>query len=253
MKTKFSKKIITYVLLTFLYVIIYLFIYKYIGISTVIWTFVFLIFLNVIKKNRLIQSQYDEIKIANNILKIQINELTKIKNKLEHLSSVDELTGLNNRRSFDKHFVEFWTKAVVNSQYLSIIFIDIDFFKQYNDVYGHLEGDKCLKNVGREISQHTAKDAFSARFGGEEFIIIIDNKTLEETLIVAEHLRTSIESLKIELSTITLPYLTVSIGVSTVIANNSIKSTKLIEMADNALYRAKLNGRNRTESNPPCC
>jgi len=223
--------------------------------------------MNLIKKNSMIQSQYDEIEISNNILKNhidtlegqivfnkeKINELTKIKNQLEHLSSVDELTGLNNRRSFDKHFIEFWTKAVVNSQTLSIIFIDIDFFKQFNDVYGHLEGDKCLKNVGGEISQHTAKDAFSARFGGEEFIIILDDKTLEETLLVAEHIRTSIESLKIELITATSPYLTVSIGVSTVIANDSINSTKLIEMADNALYRAKRNGRNRTESNPPCC
>ena len=123
----------------------------------------------------------------------------EVKNKLEHISIIDYLTGLNNRRSFDKHFIELWSRAVANSQYFSVIFIDIDFFKQFNDLYGHLEGDKCLKTVAQKISQYTTKEDFSARFGGEEFIIVITNKILEETLLVAEYLRTSIEALKIDL------------------------------------------------------
>ena len=211
---------------------------------------------NVINKNRTIQRQCDEIIIADNTIKNQLKineekmiELIRLKDKLVQLSNIDELTGLNNRRSFNEHLIEFWNIAVSNLQYLSIIFIDIDFFKEFNDAYGHIEGDKCLKVVADKIFEDTAKVNFSARYGGEEFIIIIANKSLEEILLVAEHLRTSIESLKIKHRTSSVsPHLTISIGVSTVIAHKSINSTQLVEMADNALYRAKRNGRNRTES-----
>ena len=217
-----------------------------------------LVISNIIKKNRTIKKQFNEIKTANDTIKTQfklleekMNELTKLKNELMQLSRIDELTGLNNRRSFNEHFIEFWTRAVANSQYLSIIFLDIDFFKGFNDSYGHMEGDKCLKNVANKISKETSKIDFSARYGGEEFIIIIADKTLEIILLVAEHLRASIESLKIKHRTSTVsPYITVSIGVSTVLALESINRTQLVEMADNALYRAKRNGRNCTESMP---
>ena len=83
----------------------------------------------------------------------------------------------------------------------SVIFIDIDFFKQFNDLYGHIEGDKCLKTVTPKISQYITKKDFSARVGEEEFIIVITNKILEKTLLVAEYLRTSIQALKIDLRT----------------------------------------------------
>jgi len=174
----------------------------------------------------------------------QINEVNK---KLELLSRLDGLTGIANRRCMDDFFKREWRLAIRNKSSLSFVIIDIDFFKLYNDNYGHPVGDDCLKKVAKQLEETLKRPSdFIARYGGEEFALILPNTT--DAIEIAENCRKSIKNLNIPHNYSSVAQVvTVSTGVCTVTPSKSLLPRTLIETADKALYLAKDNGRNRVE------
>lgn len=174
-------------------------------------------------------------------------QLEKANQELSLLSSVDGLTGIANRRHFDQILEKLWLKAIRNKEPMAIILCDIDFFKAYNDTYGHLQGDECLKQVATSLKSSLKRpEDFVARYGGEEFVVILPNTDVEGALTVAETLRADLESLEIphRLSSIT-PKVTISLGIAIGYADPTYQPKALVEAADTALYQAKQEGRNR--------
>jgi len=166
--------------------------------------------------------------------------------KLRTLSTQDGLTGINNRRRFDEALYDEWYRATRLSTPLSLIICDIDKFKEYNDTYGHLEGDKCLTRIAHliEDSARRAGD-MAARFGGEEFVIILPDTESSNAQDIAEQLRSAILDLEIPHETSSVAnIITVSFGVFTTLPEKDIPPETMIEFADKALYQAKGQGRN---------
>ena len=178
-----------------------------------------------------------------------ITEQKDIEEKLKDMSYIDGLTEIHNRRYFDETIVREWGSAIINSEPISLLILDIDYFKKYNDKYGHLKGDECLKFVASSINKLMLRGSdFVARYGGEEFVIISNNTNESGALAIAERVRANIEVLNIEnINSKVKTNLTISIGVATIIPNDAINFKKLIANADEALYKAKKNGRNRCE------
>ncbi len=171
--------------------------------------------------------------------------LDKMHLNLRQLSYLDELTNIPNRRSLNYYIESKYLNKSKSGAYISVIMIDIDFFKQFNDRYGHVEGDKVLVEVAEQISLSAADtDNFAARIGGEEFIYIVDNLSLEETMEIAEELRKSVMDLEIPHESSMNGFLTISLGISSVELVSENDVFKCIEDADKALYKAKESGRN---------
>lgn len=167
--------------------------------------------------------------------------------QLIEISNTDGLTGVRNRRYFDTKLYEEIQRAKRNRYPLSLLLIDIDFFKNINDQHGHQAGDDCLVRIAEilETSVHRVSDTI-ARYGGEEFAVIVSN-TPSNSIQVAEKIRVTIQNSQIEINDQIIP-VTVSIGVGTLEnENEKIDESKLINSADEALYRAKELGRNRVE------
>lgn len=181
--------------------------------------------------------------------KAREKQLVDLNARLLKLSSVDGLTGIANRRYFDEVLKREWRRAKRDHQSISIGLFDIDFFKNYNDTYGHLSGDDCLRKVAATIS-HTLKRPgdLVARYGGEEFVVILPATNRTGALQVGEEIRTAIESLQIEHSSSPIKeILTVSGGIAAGIPGqcDEISSPdQLMALADQALYQAKKAGRN---------
>ena len=176
-------------------------------------------------------------------------ELKKHRDILEDLSTLDGLTGIPNRRKFDEYLEMEWKRAVRESYPLSLIMIDIDCFKLFNDNYGHAMGDDCLKKVAKDLCATAKRPAdFIARYGGEEFVSILPNASIEQAAEFAELLRGNIENLDIlhAFSPI-CDKVTISLGSATIIPTIKKSYDLLIKSADKALYKAKSNGKNRTE------
>lgn len=178
-------------------------------------------------------------------------ELREANHKLEKMALVDGLTGISNRRLFDKTLKNELKRAKREKSYISLIMIDIDNFKAYNDTYGHQEGDQCLKEVASVLDENTKRAAdFAARYGGEEFAVILPDTAQAGALKIAEDIRKGIMNLKIKhRNSDTADYVTVSLGVSSIKSEKEINQALIksfIEKADQALYQAKENGRNKT-------
>lgn len=167
---------------------------------------------------------------------------------IENQLSVDSLTGAFNRRAFELHKVQIWNHAKVHHVPLSIFIADIDYFKRVNDTYGHGEGDHVLKTAVMEMRKKLNDEyTYLARYGGEEFVAILHNKTVKEAQIIAEEIRESIRNLNIpNIKSDVCPYLTISIGGSTIVPTDESSVDELLETADSMLYEAKAGGRNRT-------
>jgi diguanylate cyclase (GGDEF)-like protein len=175
------------------------------------------------------------------------SQLEAANKTLKLISSVDGLTGIPNRRTFDTFIQNEWARAKRNNSSVGVIMIDIDFFKNYNDNYGHQKGDDVLKMVAKTMATNVNRPSdLVARYGGEEFIVILGYAENQDALIVAERVRESVEALKIphKLSS-TFPYITVSLGVATAKPHPDEGPEAIINRADQALYRAKGEGRNR--------
>lgn len=172
--------------------------------------------------------------------------LTYLANQ-ELLALFDNLTGIANRRYFEQTFNIQWRYSVRESLPISLLIADIDYFKSYNDYYGHLAGDNCLCQVSRSLAKVIKRPTdFLARYGGEEFVIILPNTDQYAAAKVADDLCIIVQQLEIPhyLSEVG-PYLTISIGISTVTPRQENNSQSLVAAADVALYRAKAKGRNR--------
>jgi diguanylate cyclase (GGDEF)-like protein len=177
-------------------------------------------------------------------------KLEQANGRLEALSSQDPLTGVANRRVFDDVLEREWRRAQRSGQPLSLLMVDIDSFKAYNDAYGHKQGDECLRQVATALSStaNRAGDLVS-RYGGEEFVVVLPATSSSGAKAMAESLRMKVEALGIpHEASATAPFVTISVGVGTGVPQEDSPSSYVLERADRALYLAKQEGRNRVRS-----
>ena len=177
-------------------------------------------------------------------------KLLNLQKELEELSFKDGLTGVANRRMFDSILQLEWTNARRTGQPLSVIMIDIDYFKQYNDHYGHIKGDDCLKRVAKALDSAAARSRdFFARYGGEEFILVLPETDTDAAERVAERCRNLIfkEQIPHDSSHVS-QILTVSMGLGTIVPSQKDETRAFIDAVDRNLYLAKQRGRNRLVS-----
>lgn len=178
-------------------------------------------------------------------------ELKKANEQLQHLANSDGLTKVGNRRLFEDFLANEWNRAIRSKTEISLILLDIDHFKLFNDTYGHYTGDDCLKKVATALKEVIHRPAdLVARFGGEEFAIILGGTNLTGAINVAEQAIDKVNKLQIPHSASkTDEHITISIGVATTFVIRGMSETDLIKAADKALYQAKENGRNQIVSN----
>jgi diguanylate cyclase (GGDEF)-like protein len=166
--------------------------------------------------------------------------------ELVRISSSDGLTGVSNRRFFDETMSIEWRRARRHSNSMAIMMCDVDFFKLYNDTYGHMAGDECLRKVARAIRQNTERPSdIVARYGGEEFAVVLPETTIGGALMVAEKIRQAIRALNIPHASSPAGIVTMSIGIASAAPGFDNPPDDLIQAADRALYRAKHDGRDR--------
>ena len=180
----------------------------------------------------------------------QINMLKRIEAELQTQSGQDWLTGLANRRRFDEVFQDEWGRARRDETSLGVLMIDIDYFKQFNDTYGHQAGDTCLQQVAKAISGvvHRPGD-IPARYGGEEFVVVLPKTDAAGAALVAEKMRAKVEALRIpHANSRASNRVTISVGAAAVVPPEKGEPATLIAAADQALYQAKREGRNRVRS-----
>jgi diguanylate cyclase (GGDEF)-like protein len=172
-------------------------------------------------------------------------ELQIANQHLDELASLDGLSGLANRRGFDRQLEREWQRAGEKRAPIALMMVDIDHFKLFNDRYGHVAGDTCLRAVGETLSLVTLEEAvLVARYGGEEFALLLPGLDLERVRAIADEARKAVEDLQINHAESPCNYVTVSIGVESVVPDKFQTTADLVEAADTALYAAKRRGRN---------
>jgi two-component system chemotaxis family response regulator WspR len=180
-------------------------------------------------------------------LRLSEQQLRESNQELRRLTNSDGLTGLSNRRYLDEYMAQEWKTSRENQSRLSLLMIDVDCFKRYNDRLGHLAGDDALRRVADTIrAAHADPASVAARFGGEEFALVLPAVSVADAEAVAGKLRADVEALALpHPASDSGPCITVSIGVATTVATADTSPDRLIEMADARLYEAKTGGRNR--------
>ena len=174
-------------------------------------------------------------------------ELQDENEKLEHMTLEDPLTQLYNRRYFEMHLEKEWRRAVREKLTLTLIVIDVDYFKLFNDTYGHAEGDECLKTIAEELkrSLHRPNDVI-ARIGGEEFVALLPEIDEQGALTVAKSMQDKLKKAAIVHATSPVSdHITVSIGIASAVPGDGVTALGLFKAADKALYKAKTKGRNQ--------
>jgi diguanylate cyclase (GGDEF)-like protein len=172
-------------------------------------------------------------------------ELRAANRYLEQLASIDSLSGLANRRGFDARMASAWQRADKFERPVALLMIDVDYFKLFNDRYGHVEGDECLRRVAKLLTEAAnGPDDLPARYGGEEFALLLPGIDGDRAIAAAERLRRMVEELCIAHTDSPLGRVTVSIGVASTVPANGEESEQLVEAADAGLYAAKRRGRN---------
>ncbi len=176
-------------------------------------------------------------------------ELTKAFHLAENLAGVDGLTGIANRRRLDETMEFEWRRAIRDREYISLLLIDVDHFKRYNDIYGHISGDNCLRQVAETALKAVHRPAdLLGRYGGEEFVVVLPNTDSRGANEIAEHIRDAVEQLRAPHEGNPHAVITVSIGCATRIPERDSSYSSLLQAADSALYQAKSAGRNRIEA-----
>ncbi|EGY5282296.1 GGDEF domain-containing protein [Acinetobacter baumannii] len=191
--------------------------------------------------------QHRENYLQNCMIELNRIELMQQAQQLSLLSQQDALTGLANRRYLDETLDNEWRRALRHETPLTIMMVDIDFFKPYNDSLGHLKGDQCLKDIATAISSIAARSGdLVARYGGEEFLLLFPMTNAQQAKIQAERLMNAIKKIAIvhPCSSVS-PYVTISVGVATTIPRLNDSISAFVSRADHALYEAKTNGRNQ--------
>jgi diguanylate cyclase (GGDEF)-like protein len=179
-------------------------------------------------------------------------ELRTANRHLTELATRDELSGLANRRGFDARLEAEWQLAAELQRPVGLLMIDVDHFKLFNDRYGHLEGDHCLRGVGEVLSKISKGEAdFGARYGGEEFVLLLPGADLKKAVEIAERLRRTVESLSFTNTQSPWGFVTVSVGVASLVPGENDSVEKLVEAADAGLYAAKRRGRNAVVAHDP--
>jgi diguanylate cyclase (GGDEF)-like protein len=165
--------------------------------------------------------------------------------RLELESNTDWLTGLANRRNFERMLAQEWNRAIRTGLHLGLIILDVDYFKRFNDRYGHQAGDGCLLALARALAR-TARRAgeLVARYGGEEFVVLLPNTTVAHSLRVASQIQLGVWSMSMPHADTAPGIVTCSLGVACLTASKQLTSDELVRRADRALYRAKRSGRN---------
>jgi diguanylate cyclase (GGDEF)-like protein len=189
----------------------------------------------------------------NAIVKARVGTHIKIINQMrtiERLGMIDALTDIPNRRFFDMRIEEEWRRTCRRKTYLSMLMIDVDKFKVYNDTYGHPQGDLLLKSLAKSLTVNLRRPSdIAARFGGEEFAVLLADTDVSGALIVAENIRATIKAEIVPRASTGEPTsVTVSIGVNSLIPTMDLRISEFIEQADKNLYAAKAAGRNRVVS-----
>jgi diguanylate cyclase (GGDEF)-like protein len=186
---------------------------------------------------------------------IKSEELAQLNEHLSAMASKDALSGLSNRRAFDEMLAREWERGRREEQPLSILFMDVDFFKRYNDTYGHEGGDHCLQAVAQAIRGAMQRPAdLAARYGGEEFVVLLPDTDADGAAEVAARILQAVDERRLEhASSSVAPHVTVSIGVTTQTPTPGQPLADALRQADQALYQAKENGRHgyRVFRQPP--
>ncbi|HEX5373554.1 MAG TPA: diguanylate cyclase [Aquabacterium sp.] len=177
-----------------------------------------------------------------------VEDLSDVNMRLQKLSRSDVLTGVANRRHFHDYLTQVWERARIDRKPMSVLMLDVDHFKAYNDHYGHPEGDECLRQIAKALESSLRRPGdFVARYGGEEFIAVLPEADASVAQLAAERVRQSIERLQMRHeASPTASVVTVSVGVATAVPGMAgVTADKLVSSADRALYDAKHGGRNR--------
>lgn len=174
------------------------------------------------------------------------HQLNAANKELQRLSTTDGLTGIANRRLLDELLQREWRRCSRVNKPLSLVMVDIDFFKQYNDTYGHQMGDVCLKAVAAQVARSALRPGdLAARYGGEEFVLVLSEADMDGAKWVANHIRQHIAELKMKHTASPSNFVTISCGVSSVKPDDRLSVETLLKSADHALYLAKRQGRDR--------
>ncbi|MBF0147578.1 MAG: diguanylate cyclase [Magnetococcales bacterium] len=175
------------------------------------------------------------------------DQLSKLNTILQNMAMRDGLTGIPNRRHFDQYLEQEWNRASRDQAHLSLILMDIDFFKPFNDHYGHAEGDECLKQVARALADAMPRSVdLLARYGGEEFVCVLPDTNLDGLIVVGNKLRETIHALGLpHHHSKVADHVTISMGGVSMIPSRDLLPASLVKAADDRLYRAKAAGRDR--------
>ena len=186
------------------------------------------------------------------IVKLRVHQQIRNINQLrtiERLSMIDQLTGIPNRRNFDDRMNAEWGRAIREKLPIGLMVIDVDHFKPYNDTYGHQQGDNALVAVAQGISDALKRSSdFTARWGGEEFTVLLPNTDSAGGMVIAEQIREAVESIEIPYADGYITRVTVSVGLNTLHPTAESSIDEFISNADKALYVSKTMGRNKVSS-----
>lgn len=204
---------------------------------------------SVIIYNMYVASYLKELRLAkaNDELISKNEELGELNRRLEIIANTDTMTGVANRHAFSRDFESIWNISSIQNEKLAVAIMDIDFFKNYNDKFGHLAGDECLKQVASSLHSSFRRNRdIVCRFGGEEFLVVF-NASRDNAFDLVDRARQNVEALRIPHAVDTVsPYVTISAGVCVVNPANHSSNDSVLQEADEALYQAKNNGRNQT-------
>ena len=179
-------------------------------------------------------------------LLVLTRKLDSANHELKRLTSLDGLTGIANRRHFDEVLAREWRRAMRQGDPVSILMCDIDFFKLYNDTFGHQQGDECLRLIAQALSYSMDRGGdLLARYGGEEFVAVLPGTTLSGASHVASQMRQAVSKLAIEHTGSPFGHITASFGIASALATLETSPQDIVGAADRALYKAKNSGRNR--------